>query len=132
MQLVPTRDNPSLKMAMKWLDVPLDSALPAGLYKDDSRYVGAVGQFTSRTAAYSYFEAKREISRRFTKDQRLGFLFEMHSTGDISTRPEVDGFVDRATHLFDDTKELPPPGDPRITEAVRKLADVMLGPMRTR
>jgi hypothetical protein len=130
MQLVPTRDNPSLKMAMKWLDVPLETALPAGLYKDDSRYVGALGQFTSRTAAYSYFEAKREISRRFTRDQRLGFLFEMHSTGDITTRPELDGFVDRATHLFDSAKDLPPPGDPRITEAVRKLADAMFGPMR--
>ena len=128
--LVPARENASLKLALQWLDVPHSFVLPAGLYKDDSRYVGAVGQFTSRTAAYSYFEAKREISRRFTKDQRLGFLFEMHSTGDISTRPELDGFVDRATHLFDDAKELPPPGDPRITEAVRKLADAMLGPMR--
>ncbi|MEO8874002.1 MAG: hypothetical protein ABI461_00315 [Polyangiaceae bacterium] len=128
--LVPTRDNPSLKMAMKWLDVPLESALPAGLYKDNARYVGALGQFTSRTAAYSYFEAKREISRRFTKDQRLGFLFEMHSTGDISTRPEIDGFMDRATHLFDEWKELPPPGDPRIGDAVRNLADAMLGPTK--
>jgi hypothetical protein len=131
--LVPARENASLKLALQWLDVPHSYVLPAGLYKDDSRYVGALGQFTSRTAAYSYFEAKREISRRFTPDQRLGFLFEMHSTGDISTRPELDGFVDRATHLFDQSneKDLPPPGDPRITAAVRKLADAMLGPMRT-
>jgi hypothetical protein len=130
-QLVPARENASLKLALQWLDVPHSYVLPAGLYKDDARYVGAVGQFSSRTAAYSYFEAKREISRRFTKDQRLGFLFEMHSTGDISTRPELDGFVDRATHLFDAEQNPPPPGDPRITAEVRKLADAMLGPMRT-
>ncbi len=127
--LVPTRDNPSLKQAMRWLDVPLETALPAGQFADESRYVGALGQFTSRTAAYSYFEAKREISRRFTKDQRLGFIFEIQSTGDLSTRPWVDGFMDRATHLFDADPNPPPPGDPRITDAVRKLADAMLGPM---
>ena len=126
---VPTRDNVSLKQAMRWLDVPLETALPAGEFADESRYVGALGQFHSRTAAYSYFEAKREISRRFTKDQRLGFLFEMHGTGDITTRPWVDGFMDRATHLFDADPNPPKPGDPRIAEGVRKLADAMLGPM---
>lgn len=127
--MVPMRDNDSLKVALKWLDVPTDGALPAGEFADPARYVGALGQFETRTQAYSYFEAKREISRRFTKEQRLGFLFEMHGTGDITTRPWVDGFMDRATHLFDQDKAPPPPGDPRIEQGVRKLADDMLGPM---
>ena len=126
---VPIRDNDSLRLALRWLDVPQRMALPAGQFADPSRYVASLGQFASRTQAYSYFAAKDEISRRFTKNQRLGFIFEMHSSGDISTRPWVDGFMDRATHLFDEDQAPPEPGDPRIAMGVRKLADEMLGPM---
>lgn len=128
--LVPIRDNDSLRLAMKWLDVPTTMALPAGQFADPSRYVASLGQFATRTQAYSYFAAKDEISRRFTKNQRLGFIFEMHSSGDITTRPWVDGFMERSTHLFDDDKNPPEPGDPRIAMGVRKLADEMLGPMQ--
>jgi hypothetical protein len=125
--LEPTNTNPSLRTGMKWLGVPLETALPAGVFLDPARYVGSLGQFPSRTAAYAYFEAKREIHRRFTTDQRLGFLFDLHGTGKVDVRPEVGDFAFRASRLFDGAAEPPPPGDPRIADAVQKLADDMFG-----
>jgi hypothetical protein len=128
--LQPTNTNPSLRTGMKWLGVPLETALPAGVFLDPARYVGALGQFPSRAAAYAYFEAKREIHRRFTPDQRLGFVFTLHGTGKVDMRPEISNFAVKAIHLFDatDAKDLPAPGDPRIRAAVRALATNMFGP----
>jgi hypothetical protein len=102
--------NPSIVEGMKWLGVPPGEALPAGVFADPARYVGALGQFPTRTHAWSYFEAKREIHRRFTMDQRLGFVAVMDNNGRL------------------DVPNPPPPGDPRIRAAVRKLALEMMGP----
>jgi hypothetical protein len=120
--------NPSVIEGMKWLGVPQGEALPAGRFLDPSRYVGALGQFPSRTAAWSYFEAKHEIHRRFTMDQRLGFVVSLGEHGEIDVRPEITAFAERASHLFDDDPNPPPPGDPRIEAAVRKLAAATFGP----
>ena len=127
--LEPVRDNPSLHVGMSWLGVPPDRALPAGVFGDTSRYRGAVGQFASRTAAYAYFEAKRELHRRFKPDQRLGYLFILKSSGDIEARPQVDDFAWRAAKAFDGDADPPPPGDPRIAQRVRTIADEMFGPV---
>ena len=123
------RANPSLKLAMQWLGVPLGEALPPIFFVDQKNYVGSLGQFSSRTAAYSYFEGKRELHRRFQKNQRLGFLFVLHGSGDISARPEIDDFMVKATHVFDGVSDPPPPGDERITKEVRRLADATFGPL---
>jgi hypothetical protein len=123
------RDNPSLKAAMRWLGVPLDTSLPAGVFQDESRYVGSFGQFPNRGAAYAYFEGKREIHRRFTKTQRLGFLFELHPTGDVTARPNLQAFMVRASRATADMDPPPNPGDPRIASAVRRIADEMFGPL---
>ena len=120
--------NPSIVEGMKWLGVPPGEALPAGRFVDPARFVGALGQFPSRGAAWSYFEAKREIHRRFTMDQRLGFLVTLDNNGRIDVRPEISGFAERAGHLFDRDPNPPEPGDPRIEAAVRKLADASFGP----
>jgi hypothetical protein len=120
--------NPSIIAGMRWLGVPPGEALPAGRFFDPARYVGALGQFRSRTAAWAYFEAKREIHRRFTTDQRLGFVVSLDNNGQIDVRPEISAFADRASHLFDADPEPPPPGDPRIAAAVRKLAAATFGP----
>jgi hypothetical protein len=120
--------NPSVVAGMTWLGVPPGEALPAGVFGDPSRYVGALGQFPTRTAAWSYFEAKREIHRRFTMDQRLGFVAIMDANGRLDVRPEISSFAARAGHLFDSDPNPPPPGDPRITAAVRKLAADAFGP----
>jgi hypothetical protein len=119
--------NPSIVEGMKWLGVPSDEALPAGRFGEASRYVGALGQFPTRTAAWSYFEAKHELFRRFAADQRLGYLLAIDGSGRVSVRPEITAFTMQASHLFDADRDPPPPGDLRIEDAVRKLADASFG-----
>jgi len=130
--LDPVNDNESLRIAMRWLGVPMTTVLPAGVYAEPDRYVGALGQFPTRAAADGYFEAKREIYRRFTKDQRLGYLFEIDGSGQIDMRPEVQQFAIDASRLFDAVNDPPPPGDPRIAAAVRHLADERFGFLQLR
>jgi hypothetical protein len=124
----PSNPNPSIVEGMKWLGVPPGEALPAGRFGDPARYVGALGQFQTRTAAWSYFEAKHELHRRFTMDQRMGFLLSIDNNGRVDVRPEISAFTSRAGHLFDNDPNPPEPGDPRIEAAVRKLASETFGP----
>lgn len=124
----PSNPNPSVVEGMRWLGVPPGEALPAGRFADPARYVAALGQFPTRTAAWSYFEAKHELHRRFTMDQRLGFLLTISGNGQVDVRPEISTFAARAGHLFDNDPNPPEPGDPRIRAAVRKLAADMFGP----
>lgn len=127
--LRPMSSNPSLHTGMEWLGVPIGTALPAGMYMEGgSHYVGALGQFSSRTSAYAYFAAKKELYRRFTKSQRLGFFMDLQGTGDIQGRPQVEEFAMKSAHLFDEVEPLPAPDDPRIDMAVRQLADQYFGP----
>lgn len=127
-ELEASNPNPSIVAGMTWLKVPPGVSLPAGIYADPKRYVGALGQFPTRTAAWSYFEAKHELHRRFTMDQRLGYLVAIDGNGRISVRPEISDFAIKASHLFDDDPKPPEPGDPRIEAAVRKLAADVFGP----
>ncbi len=120
--------NPSIVEGMKWLGVPPGEALPAGRFLSADRYVGALGQFRTRAAAWAYFEAKHELHRRFTMDQRLGYLVTLDGNGRIDVRPEISGFAFKASHLFDEDPNPPVPGDPRIEAAVRKLATDTFGP----
>jgi hypothetical protein len=124
----PSNPNPSIVEGMRWLGVPKGEALPAGRFGEPERYVGALGQFPSRTAAWSYFEAKHELHRRFTMDQRLGFLLSVGDNGQIDVRPEITAFTLRASRLFDRDPDPPLPGDPRIEVAVKKLAAELFGP----
>lgn len=119
--------NPSVREGLKWLSVPA-AGLPVGRFVEPSRYVGALGQFPTRTAAWSYFEAKRELHRRFTMDQRLGYILSIDNYGRIDVRPEISSFVAEAAHLFDNDPNPPEPGDPRIEAGVRKLAAARFGP----
>jgi hypothetical protein len=124
----PSNPNPSVIEGMRWLGVPKGEALPAGAFAHPSRYVGALGQFPTRTSAWLYFEAKQELHRRFTKDQRLGFLLTMDNNGRVDVRPEITAFTFRAARLFEDDPAPPAPGSPRLTAAVRKLAAETFGP----
>jgi hypothetical protein len=126
-ELEPPNPNPSLIRGLGWLGVAAGNVLPAGRYADPKRFVGALGQFPSRTAAWSYFEAKREIHRRFTVDQRLGFLLSIDGDGAIQVRPEIAAFAADASRLFDEDPDPPRPGDPRIAAAVRQLANERFG-----
>lgn len=123
----PSNPNPSVIAGMKWLGVPAGEALAAGRFADPAKYVAALGQFPTRTAAWSYFEAKRELFRRFSMDQRLGFLLSINGNGQVDVRPNITSFTIAASHLFDRDPNPPEPGDPRIELEVRKLADERFG-----
>ncbi len=128
-ELEQSNPNPSIVEGMKWLAVkPGVAALPAARFIEPSRYVGAMGRFNNRAAAYAYFEAKREVFRRFTMNQRLGYLFSLNGNGTFELRPHLALYADRALHLFENDENPPPIGDPRIAQAVRELADEMFGP----
>lgn len=124
------RSNPnqSVTRAMSWLGVPRGEALPAGAFMSPERYVAALGQFANRTSAWAYFEAKREIFRRFTTDQRLGYVLELSGNGELKVRPPISDFAWEASHLFEGAAEQPAPGDPRIAAAVQALAIKRFGP----
>jgi len=123
-------DNPSIRAGMKWIGVPLDkAAIPAATYVEPSRMVAALGQFSTRASAYAYFAAKHELYRRFKKDQRLGFLFKLEWSGDITVHPEIEQLAYDAASLFADPKTAPLPDDPRIAAAVRELAAKRFGPL---
>jgi hypothetical protein len=123
------RFQPSLDLGLRWLGVQRQQTLPAGLWKDESRYVAAMGQFPTRVNAYAYFAAKRELYRRFHhQDQRLGYLFTLKGTGEINLRSEIADYVVNASHLFDGATPQPEPTNPIIVASVRRYADAVFGP----
>lgn len=124
--LVPVRQNPSLGRLLDWFRVPKDRALPAGLYLDPARFQGALGQFVTRTAAYSYFAAKRELHRRFTDDQVLGNIFSQKGVADLDLRPQIIAFMNRAIHAYDGSRFAPTLAE--IDIRVRGIAAEMYGP----
>ncbi len=121
--------NPSVIEGMKWLGVPPGEALPVYRFASPDRYVGSLGQFSSRSQAWSYFEGKREVHRRFTADQRMGFVFSLDDYGRIGVRPEISNFVARCAHMYDGNPNPPLPGDPRMERDCRKIADEVFGPL---
>lgn len=127
--LAEVNDNASIRAGMKWLGVPPDSAaIPAAMFQDESRMVAALGRFRTRASAYAYFEAKHELYRRFQKDQRLGFLFDLQWTGDIVVHPEIEAFAYDAAALFAESKVPVSAHDPCIAAAVHKMAGERFGP----
>lgn len=119
------RQNPSLQRLLAWFKVEQTWNLPAGTFADPKRYVAALGQLPTRTAAYCYFEAKREIHRRFRDDQLLGNIFEMDGWSDIALRPEIARFLNRAVNLFPMKRKMAPRNE--IQAKVRTLAEEMFG-----
>lgn len=123
--------NASVLAGMKWIGVALDSAaIPAATFLDESRFVAALGRFRTRAAAYAYFEAKRELHRRFQKDQRLGFLFNLKWTGDIEVHPEIEEFAYAAAERFSEEGSASSIHDPCIATTVRAMATERFGPFK--
>lgn len=130
--LAEVNENASILAGMKWIGVPLDSAaIPPYTFHEESRVVAALGRFRTRVSAYAYFEAKRELYRRFRKDQRLGFLFNLEWTGDISVHPEIEEFAYAAAERFAGENTASSITDPCIATTVRKMADERFGPFES-
>ena len=127
-QLEPLNTQPSLTKGLEWLGVLPNQALPAYYFADPNKLVAALGKFRTRASAYAYFEAKREVYRRFKRsDQRLGYVFDLSDKGQLNVRAPVTDFTLMAAKMFSNEYDLPPT-DPRIAFVVRKLAEEMFGP----
>lgn len=126
---IPALEQPSLLVSKQWLGVPLHEAMPAGLFYDPQRRTAAMGRFPSRGAAFAYFEAKRELYRRFSQpDQRMGYLFKLRRNGSVELRDDVYEFLTGVAHLSDDGRGASVWGDPQTASRVRDYADRFLGP----
>lgn len=125
-KLVKIRQHPGYQRLITWFKVERNVALPAATFSDESRWRASMGQLPCRTTAYSYFAAKKEISRRFTDDQVLGNIFRMEGIGDIRLRDEVLLFLNRAMRVFPITPNRRFPLD-EIEAKVKALAEEMFG-----
>jgi hypothetical protein len=116
--------NPSLLRVLRWFGIKGTETLPAAALPRGKR-VAAFSRWTTRAASEAYLEAKRELYRRFTLDQKIGSLLSL-SGYEVNLRPSVAALLDKAPMLFIDTKEMPPEAELRAK--VRRLADDLLGP----
>jgi len=125
-ELVDIRQHAGYQRLLAWFKVENKKALPAATFADESRWRASLGQLPCRTTAYSYFAAKKEISRRFTDDQVLGNIFRMEGIADIRLRDEVLLFLNRAMRVFPITPNRRFPLD-EIDARVKALAEEMFG-----
>ena len=117
--LVPVTPNPSLRTLLAWFGLHDETTLPAGAFEDPTREVAAFSIWPTRTAVDAFFAAKAEVHRRFTIDQKVGDVFVLDGH-EITMRPAVAAFLDRAPHLFDHAAKAPSADE--IARAVDALA----------
>lgn len=121
---VPITPNPSARVALEWLKVPLAEIIPTGLLVDDAPQIALLSQLYSPAQIATHFEVKRELHRRFTSDQRLANVFAWRTFGGLRTRPEILAFRQQALrHAWNNPGESPA----ERAVAVRRLADESLG-----
>jgi hypothetical protein len=86
------RDNPSLRVALDWLKVQAPEIVTAGSLTEGAERVALISKrFTAREVE-AYFAAKRELHRRFTDDQKLGYIWSWSWRG-LQLRPQVRAFL---------------------------------------
>lgn len=123
--LIPLTENPSLRQVLRWFGVTSVESLPAAALPRERR-VAAYSVWPTRAAAEAYLEAKRELYRRFTREQNIGNLLVLKQY-DVRLRPAVEKFLERAPRLFASVRAEPPEAELRAT--VRAFAAEVLGPL---
>ncbi|MEO8063834.1 MAG: hypothetical protein ABI821_13920 [Pseudomonadota bacterium] len=68
----PVTRNPSLQVALQWLDIRTPELLMAGTIVAREQRVALISRGLTVAQIERYFVLKRELHRRFTPDQRLG------------------------------------------------------------
>jgi hypothetical protein len=124
LQTVPATRNPSVRVALRWLDIDPPGFLLAGdLVTEDRRVALISNRFTEHEIA-RYFDLKRELHRRFTDNQRVGNVLHWKRTR-LRLRPLVDRYYelgitnDRDPALFADEMLGPfdRPANARVAES---------------
>ncbi|HEV8549509.1 MAG TPA: hypothetical protein VGQ57_10785 [Polyangiaceae bacterium] len=123
--LVPLSDNPSLRAVLTWFGVTSVESLPAAALPRERR-VAAFSVWPTRVAAEAYLAAKRELYRRFTRDQNIGNLLVLDQYA-VELRKPVAEFLERAPRLV--AAVTPEPPELELRAKIRALADEVLGPL---
>jgi hypothetical protein len=122
--LVGLTENQSLRRVLEWFGVSTVESLPAAALPRE-KLVAAFSRWPTRASATAYLEAKRELYRRFTPDQRIGDLLELDGL-DVNLRPPIAELLDRAPLLYVSASEEPPEAE--IRARIQGLANEVLGP----
>lgn len=116
MRATPITLNPSMQVALKWLDIRSPELLMAGAVIAHERRVALINRGLSESQIERYFLLKRELHRRFTLDQRLGNVMFWRRQ-QLRLRPRVEEFFEFG--ILEQT-------DPKL------LADRIFGTLRAR
>lgn len=125
--LVDANPNPSMDAFLDWFGVHSRKGLPGGAFARNTHTVAVLGLWKNRAGAMAHFEAKRELHRRFTVDQRLGNLLALDGM-ELVIRPEVEAFLNAAPTLYAQAARGDVPPADEVRQKVRALADEILGP----
>lgn len=123
-KLTPYRENRSLNIVHEWLKVTDKSVIQAGSLIELEKHIVTLSHHHSFREIQLYIATREELHRRFTKDQKLGNLFEW--TGfRLKFRPPITQFSDIAMQLL---KKNDHPDWKTAQVAVRQLANEYWGP----
>lgn len=115
----PMRDNRSVVQLRQWMRIPKHRMIFPGQLISPERLVARWGGGFSPAQIDADFEVRRELSRRFDPEVRLGFLFEMRPR-ELLIRDEVRTFLVDVIARFATFE-----GDVEsIRREVRRLADL--------
>lgn len=89
----PMTRNPSVRVALEWLDIRSEEMLMAGTIIGRERRVALISRGLTESEIERYFVLKREVHRRFTMDQRLGNVMFWRGQ-QLQLRPRVDEYFE--------------------------------------
>jgi len=117
-KLTPYRENKSLNVVHKWLKITDKNVIQAGSLIEPKKHIVTLSYYRSFREIQLYTATREELHRRFTKNQKLGNLFEWTGLR-LKFRPSITQFSDNAMQLLK-KNELP---EWQATQtAVRQLA----------
>jgi hypothetical protein len=89
---VPVRENPSLRAALTWLRVTADDIVTVASLTHASTRTAVMSRHWERREIDAHTDAKHELHRRFTADQRLGYVWSWSPLG-LRLRPQIAEFL---------------------------------------
>lgn len=122
--LTPYRNNNSIKKVRNWLKFVSDEIILADSLVQLENHVVTLSSRLSLRELRLYILMRYELHRRFTKDQRLGNLFEW-TGANLKLRKPVENFMENAMELFEKNEQAPDWETAQF--AISKLANQMLG-----
>lgn len=118
-QPVPLSNNSSLAVAFRWLKFHDARVLAPGLFADSARHVATFSNSLDPKQVVAYFAIKRELYQRFTSDQRVGALIEIHSNSIVNFPPSIKQFLSQGLLMARFAKTSDPE---QIAEMVHRFA----------